>query len=682
MAPKLTAMALPSRPLRWLVLTLSLCLLTGCQQPGDARTKSKGVLPDMDQRIKAPELDKGSAWLNTDHPLSLQHDLKGQVVLLDFWTYCCINCIHVLPDLKFLEHKYKDQPFAVVGVHSAKFENEGTRQNVRSAILRYEIEHPVVVDDQMALWQRYGIRSWPSLVLIDSAGRVVGVAPGEGNREILDRAIDALLEEGRRNKTLAAGPLKLKREGQVRAAGGLSFPGKVAADEKTRRVFVADSNHNRIVVSEWPDEQGHARLIQVIGQGQAGQKDGPATEARFDHPQGLAVGKELLYVADTEAHTIRRVSLKDWSVKTIAGTGKQDDDRTGGGTGTRQGLNSPWDLALSDDEKLLYIAMAGPHQIWVMDLQNNKVRRFAGSGNENLFDGPAEQAALAQPSGLALHGNRLYFADSEVSAVRYVDLTRREVNTVIGEGLFEFGDRDGRYPSARLQHALGVAAWGGQLLVADTYNHKIKLVDPVAKSSATFLGLGKPAAQDGPALGLYEPGGLAVSGGELFVADTNNHRLVRVNLQTNQWQEVVVEGLTPPEHLMKTQRDAVTLTDPATIDPQKPLALTLHLEMPKGYGLNAEAPTSLRVSSGEKTLLSQTTHTRSGELSAELPPGWLKPGETTTLQVQLRTAYCQKEGGGVCLPFSATWQTPVSTGEDTRQTLDFKTTLPAVKSVF
>jgi DNA-binding beta-propeller fold protein YncE len=211
------------------------------------------------------------------------------------------------------------------------------------------------------------------------------------------------------------------------------------------------------------------------------------------------------------------------------GNGEQGRDRRGGRAGREQELNSPWDVALSGDGGTLYVAMAGPHQLWQVDLATRVAKVLAGSGIENIADGPAAGAQLAQPSGLALSGDgtRLYFADSEVSAVRYLDLTENRVHTIIGTGLFDFGDVDGVYPSAKLQHPLGVAVFGDKVLVADTYNHKIKLIDPDERRVERWL-----------EAGLAEPGGLSLAGGRLFIADTNNGRVLMVDVETREVVEV------------------------------------------------------------------------------------------------------------------------------------------------
>ncbi|HYQ90410.1 MAG TPA: thioredoxin-like domain-containing protein [Candidatus Binatia bacterium] len=594
----------------------------------------------MNDRPRAPELQAGFAWLNTDRPLRFGHELQGQVVLLDFWTYCCINCMHVLPDLAYLEEKYRDQPFQVIGVHSAKFTNEGQRQTVRAAVGRYEIAHPVIIDENMRLWSEYAVRSWPTLVLVGADRRIAGAVAGEGNREALDRAIAAALEEGRAQGTLAAGPLRIARERSVRAATGLAFPGKVLADPAGGRLFIADSNHNRVVVATLPDRDGRSRLIRTV--------------AGFNHPQGLALSGETLYVSDTENHTIRAVDLASGEVSTVAGTGAQGYDRSGGKTGTQQVLNSPWDLAI--EGSTLYVAMAGQHQLWRIDLPMGFARAFVGTGRENIVDGPTEAAALAQPSGLSLSGNYLYFADSEVSAVRRVDLADERVETLVGRGLFDFGDKDGDFASARLQHPLGVAAWRKTVLVADTYNHKIKEIDVEGRSIKTLAGDGRPGTEREGRLALFEPGGLHAAEDVLYIADTNNHRVVRFSLVDSAWREVVIEGLEAPEGL-----DTAAEGEPARISTTRlragaSTAWRVAVRLPEGAHVSEEAPASVRVARGSEVMLQRTILGEPWPLAFELPA---QPEGAADLHVQVSFAYCN-EGQGVCVPANPSWRVPVT----------------------
>ncbi|MEK6676250.1 MAG: thioredoxin-like domain-containing protein [Planctomycetota bacterium] len=612
----------------------------------------------MSMRIRAPELDAGLAWLNSDRPLRFAQELKGQVVVLDFWTYCCINCMHILPDLAYLEHKYRSEPVVFIGVHSAKFSNETSREAIRAAILRYEIQHPVVVDDQMRIWRAYTARSWPTLVVVDSTGSIVGTVAGEGNRQVMDDAIARALESGRTNGTLAAGPLTLRREASVRATSGLAFPGKVLVDAPSKRIFVADSNHNRIVVADWPDAEGRSRVIKAVGKGTVGRDDGPADQATFNHPQGLAVVQGKLYVTDTENHLIRAVDLSTYSVMTVVGTGEMCNDRAGGGMGTRQGLNSPWDLTV--EGSTLYVAMAGVHQIWRIDLPVGFARALAGSGRENIVDGPTETAALAQPSGICMLDGKIYFADSEVSAIRGIDLASEQVFTVIGEGLFSFGDVDGAYPHAKLQHPLGVAPWRGSLLVADTYNHKIKRVDPGAKSSVTLFGTGRPetSTTDGD-VGFFEPGGLCVAGDELFVADTNNHRVVRINLVTKAWHEIALQGLDSLANENGRSPQAIAIPAIAIAD-GKDVEVRLDLRLPKRGHVNSEAPWSIQVLAGDEPIAQRTGKSANLPLTVTIPAASARTGVEWTVTASL--AYCTDSDGGACIPAEIVWRVPVRGG--------------------
>ena len=522
-----------------LMLQLALCSMTMAQSSSDS------------SNVHAPELVPNMGWLNTTGPLRLSHELKGQVVLLDFWTYACINCMHILPDLAYLEDKYKNQPFQVIGVHSAKFKNESSSANIEEAIKRYGIRHPVVVDKQMAIWEKYSVHSWPTFILIDSRGYVVGETSGEGQREVLDKAVQQVLDEGRKNHSLASAPLHLQPTELMdskssAATTPLSFPGKILADAASKRLFIADSGHNRIVISTLPDASGKSVLLGVVGSGKIGSADGNFAAASFHSPQGMALKGDTLFVADTNNHLIRAIDLATSTVKTIAGTGQQGQDRTGGAIGTAQALNSPWDVALLNNS--LIIAMAGTHQIWRMDLPSGKVQAWAGNGREDIVDGPLMEASFAQPSGLAVLHGHVYEADAEVSGIRDIDPVAGTVKTVVGVGLFDFGDIDGKGSVVRLQHAIGIAAWGDVLLVADTFNHKLKRIDPATKESKTVAGTGKPGSElNGKNVSFAEPSGVSVIGNTAFVADTNNNRVVEGDLSAGTWVGIDVSGLLPPK---------------------------------------------------------------------------------------------------------------------------------------
>jgi len=493
-------------------------LARACDVPA-APEQREGTFAAMRHRgtVNAPEFPPGAQWLNTHRPLTIQQ-LQGKVVLLDFWTYCCINCMHVLPDLKRLAHKYPDE-LVVIGVHSAKFEAERDVGNIRSAILRYEIEHPVVNDRDMRIWDEYAVRSWPTAVLIDAEGKIVARRSGEGVFDAFDRVIAEVIDDAGRAGLLNREPLELRRERDVAVTGVLSFPGKVLADEESGRLFIADSNHNRVVVTTLDGE-----VVDVAGGGAIGFDDGGFDEATLNHPQGMALDGQALYVADTENHAIRRLDLRARTVATVAGTGRRALIIGPAGLGTTVDLSSPWDLAIESNS--LFIAMAGSHQIWRIDLHTWALELYAGSGAEGLVDGPLRQAALAQPSGLTSDGVRLFFADSESSSIRYADLPpAAHVRTVVGTGLFDFGDSDGLGADARLQHPLAVVHHAGDLYVAATYNNRIKRVNPRTQRVETLLGTGEPGRRDGDLAQFDEPGGIGYADGRLFIADTNNHAI-------------------------------------------------------------------------------------------------------------------------------------------------------------
>src|SRR5438552_2643036 len=417
----------------WLILLLSVSLIGQWQSSTHAslsHSQEGFEMPVQERsRIRAPELSGHRGWLNTDKPLSLA-GLKGKVVLLDFWTYGCINCMHIIPDLKKLEKKYPNE-LVVIGVHSAKFENEKDIENIRRIILRYEIEHPIVNDADFAIWRAYAVDAWPTRYLIDPAGYIIGRLSGEGGYQELDKAIGDTIAEFRKRGELNEAPLKFVLERAKVGDLPLAFPGKILADEKSDRLFIADSDHNRIVIAKLD-----GTLIEIIGSGGHGADDGSFDRASFFRPQGMAVDGDTLYIADTENHLIREVDLKLKTVKTVAGTGRQSREPEAG-MAHSTALNSPWDLQLVG--RTLYIAMAGPHQIWRLDLDKQQVSIFAGSGGEARRDGPVDEAAFAQPSALATDGKTLYVSDAEANIIRAIDLgSLGKVRTLVGGNLFDF----------------------------------------------------------------------------------------------------------------------------------------------------------------------------------------------------------------------------------------------------
>lgn len=479
---------------------------------------------------KAQDFPKGFTWLNTDRPLSLD-DLKGHIVVLDFWTYCCINCMHTLPDLDWIEKKYHGKPVIVIGVHSAKFYNEQEVANIKEAISRYEINHPVIADRNMVIWQSYNVSGWPTLVVIDPKGNIVYQQSGEGQRENLDDVISVLLERHKEQGTIAKEPLEISKPSMVQARV-LSYPGKMSFSPDGKMLAISDSNHNRILIVD----ADSGKIIHNIGSRAKGLLDGSFEETRFFRPQGVLWVESKIYVADTENHALREIDLQSKAVRTLAGNGRQGHWIQSPQDAKTAQLSSPWDLAY--DSGFIFIAMAGLHQIWAYHLPTGKIGPFAGSGYENIVDGSLGEAQFAQPSGIAIFKNYLFVADSEVSAIRRIDLDKKIVQTAVGEGLFVFGHKDGPLDEARLQHPLGVACEGNKIYVADTYNHAIRLIDLAEQKVSTVVG--KPEMKtmcniNDPScdtLGLFEPSDVKIRGNLLYIADTNNHLIRIFDLQS------------------------------------------------------------------------------------------------------------------------------------------------------
>lgn len=633
--------------------------------------------------VKAPSLDGGVAWINSAGPIDLA-DLKGKFVILDFWTYCCINCMHILPELKKLEHAYPNN-LVVIGVHSAKFENEKDAKNIEEAVLRYEIEHPVVNDSNHVLWNKYDVNSWPSLRVIDPEGNVIAGNSGELTFEILDAFMKRAMPYYRKKKVLNETPLAWNMAAFKATQTPLRFPGKVLADEAGKRLFIADSNHNRIVVTDL-----NGKLLEIVGAGSVGMTDGDYRTATFNHPQGMALHGEVLYVADTENHMLRKVDLKKKHVATIAGNGHQFRNKPGErpkkswSKASLAGLNSPWDLWVHGKD--LYVAMAGPHQIWRMPLDESSFSLYAGNGREDIVDGPLSPpqmyeegyASFAQPSGLTSDGKLLYVADSEGSSIRAVPFDPSgEVSTIVGTShlpdgrLFAFGDIDGPARKARLQHCLGVAYYDKKLYVADTYNNKIKVVDADSGETASLAGTGQPGKDDQPAT-FDEPAGISVAAGKLYIADTNNHAIRTIDLKSNRVATLEISGLAPPT--IKTDASIPSAlhggkhVDLKSMDIKavdNAIRLGVKLTLPSGYKINPLAPMRYQTEAvGSAGPVDRAALVKSSKLDTPATSFEIKlPVKEATgqdkVKVSLTYYYCQNNDNGLCKMGSVVWTIPV-----------------------
>ena len=613
--------------------------------------------------VMAPEFPDHLEWINTDRPLQLA-DLRGKFVLLDFLTYGCINCIHVIPDLHALEEKYGDA-LVVLGVHSAKFEHERGTGNITRFAQRYGIGHPIVNDRDFEIWQSYRIYAWPSSVLIDPQGRIVARHAGEGVFTALDGVLGRLVEQAEADGTLDPTPLTLAAAGEPLPDSPLRFPGKVLAHEASDRLFIADTNHHRIVVT---DLDGSVQA--VIGSGEPGFSDGSSSEASFLRPRGLALDPpDTLYVADMGNHAIRRVDLASGEVSTVAGTGEQQYMfAITEAPALEHGLNSPWDLLFLDDQ--LYIAMAGQHQVWRYDPAREMLFLHAGSGREALVDGPLRRSALNQPTGLASDGSQLFIADSEASAVRRAGLDEgAELETIVGTGLFDFGDVDGSGEEVLLQHAEGVAWYDGALYVADTYNNKIKRIDPSSRTSTTVFGSGEAGWRDGNEPLFYEPAGLSGARGSLYIADTNNHAIRVADLASGQ---VTTLDLSDERGLLAESRPAEFFGESVTLEPQRvaagPGSLLLEITLPRSYKVNDLAPLGIAWTVEGEAVTVEPASRQASVVNPEYPftlevPAHFQQGRSR-VTAELDIYYCREGAEALCLVDRVRVTVPVTVGAE------------------
>ena len=599
-------------------------------------------------RVRAPQL-VGRRWLNTGGAELSLESLRGRVVVLDFWTFCCVNCLHVLDELRSVEGQFPDE-LVLIGVHSPKFEHEGDPAAVEAAVERYAVHHPVLDDPELTTWKAYTARAWPTLVVIDPEGYVVASMSGEGHGPGLASLVDELIAEHREKGTLRSGDTPYVPPPARESA--LSFPGKLVA-LPDGSVIVSDTAHHQVVHLEGDLETERARW---------------GSAEVFNEPQGLLllpetvaaeVGCDLL-VADSVNHQVSSVRFSDGAIRVVAGTGDPLRRRSAGGRALEQDLSTPWDLAWWGDRVVL--AMAGNHQLWELHLAADPgastVTVLAGTTQEGLRDGAAAEGWLAQPSGLAASGDgtRVWIADAETSALRSITLgyTGPELSTSVGTGLFDFGHRDGLADEALLQHPLGVTELpDGSVAVSDTYNGAIRRFDP-ATGLVTTLATGLAEPSDAVVEQVSPADGPAGGETRLIVVESAAHRLVRVPLPLEAQR---VDG---PAH--RTQRPPTQLAPGA-------VALEVAFTPPAGQKLDDRwgDPTRLVVSASPDELLLEGA----GSAPGLRRPLRLAPGiPSGTLHISVRAAACDEEGEhAACHLFQQDWGIPVSLADGAPATL-------------
>ncbi|HZD96696.1 MAG TPA: NHL domain-containing thioredoxin family protein [Micromonosporaceae bacterium] len=594
-------------------------------------------------RVRAPELT-GRGWLNTGGRDIHLADLRGKIVLLDFWTFACINCLHVIDEIRAIEEKYADV-LVVIGVHSPKFDYEKDAIALAAAVERYHVAHPVLDDPEMTTWKQYAAKAWPTLAVVDPTGYLVASMAGEGHAEGLERLINRLVAKNDADGTLHRGDGPYVPPAVHH--GDLRFPGKamVTADG----TFLVSSSAEHTIVELEADAETVRRRI---GTGKRGRADGRPDQAQFSEPQGLCelpehvaeiAGYDIV-LADTVNHLLRGLSRDDGTVRTVAGTGNpwRSDPGPGPHDAVSVDLSSPWDVAWFDDKVI--VAMAGIHELWWFDPIKRTAGVYAGTTVEALRDGPLAEVWMAQPSGLSAAGGRLWIADSESSAIRWI--LDGEMHTAAGQGLFDFGLMDGPAATALFQHPLGVCGLpDGSVLVADTYNGAVRLITPSDGNGNRTV--------ETVATGFAEPSDIVrTPDGGIVVVESGAHRLTRLAPGALESAGITADGVR-----MRTERP------PTWLAPGE-VTLDIIFTPPPGEKLDESfgPSTRLQVSASPPELLADGAGATT-ELSRRLV---IADGVTEgVLQVVAQAATCDAAGDfPACHLSRQDWGVPIRVGPD------------------
>jgi sugar lactone lactonase YvrE/thioredoxin-related protein len=622
-------------------------VLASCATTADGDATDDVEVPETESpsRRPSPEPDRfeglpfpeGADWVNIDEALTME-ELEGRHILLDFWTYGCINCYHMVPNLNRLHDRYEGR-LVVIGVHSAKFTEEQRTDNIREAVERYGIRYPVVNDRDMELWQGYGVPGWPTIIMIDPEGYVIGGSSGEWSYELLSGLLDQTID---RDPDTAPPELPQLQQAaaQPRGTTQLEFPQGLFYHENEQLLYVSDTGNNRVLAVD-PESGG---VVRTWGTGEAGLRDGAAEAAQLRTPRGLVTHGDALYVADTGNHAIRRIDLRSGVIETVVQ----------GGIGATDEIRSPWDLA--SDGEVLYFSNAGAHQIWRFDPAGGEATLYSGSGYEGLVDGAAAEAEFAQPSGLSFRDGILYVADAESSAVRAVD-TRADgaVTTLAGTGLFDFGYRDGRVENAQLMHVGDIDAGESGVILADTYNNRLRLL-----ADGTI----RTVASD-----LNEPKALAGDGERIWIADTNNHRIMHTSMARIASGSEVLDPLVIRPGNGSGEATPMSFRQDLTAG-----ELNVDVVLPDVHKLNEESPNSVvfRNANGDEIVMpvdsdgtdrQRLTYTWSELVEA----GVVDPAvgrQSVTMEAWLY--YCLQENEEICEFFSAEYQLLLEPADDAR----------------
>jgi len=587
-----------------------------------------------------------SEWFNLSENLKPK-DLKNRVILLDFWTYACVNCLHMIPEIKKLEEEFGDK-LTVIGVHSGKFDNEKLSQNIKNAVIKYDISHPVVNDANLVTWNHFKVNAWPTLILLNPRGNVVKTYVGEIGSEKLKYDIKKQIKKYKFE--LNSDPLPITLEKNKIPGHILKFPSKLrfAKDfeykniPKIPAIFIANSAQNNILAVSL-----NGTILLKIGAGQEGFEDGTIASASFREPRGMLFKNNILYVADTKNHALRKVDFSKNQVTTLIGSGNKGPVISGSINADKAELNSPWDLEFFPDNSEIVIANAGTHQILKYNIAKNTLSPFIGNGQEDIIDGKYPNNATAQTSGLSTFAGKLYFVDSESSSLRVSD-QNGEVKTLIGSGLFKFGYKNGSKETALMQHPTGVYADDTGIYIADSFNHVIRKYDLISKTLKEFSGTPeKSGASIGAKPSYNEPEAIISVLNKFYIADTNNNRIMVLDraAETGSSLDVMPPLKMPKEGMLEYLPNLETIP---TQKVKNDTELNLTLELDKGWKINESAPSFfnlVEVNDTEANLIANYDWNAIKSGSIKLP----KLSTKHKYYLQGTIYYCEDKKNSICL---------------------------------
>jgi thiol-disulfide isomerase/thioredoxin len=588
-----------------------------------------------------------SAWLNSSRDIKAK-DLKNRIILLDFWTYACVNCLHMIPEINNLEMEF-DNKLTVIGIHSGKFDNEKETSSIKKAILKYDITHPVVNDADFTIWDRFKVSSWPTLILIDPEGRIVKKYEGEVSSDLIRKDVKKLVKKYKYQLNSTGLPIVLEKNKIVDNV--LNFPAKIAYAQgfsyenisKTNALVIANTGKNNIIFTTL-----NGKTLLEIGSGDVGFGDGDFDNASFNSPRGLLFKNNILYVADTGNHSLRKVDLKSGKVTTIIGNGKRGQIIDGNNKIKDVSLASPWDLEFFPDTNNIIIANAGSHQLLKYNISRKTISSFVGNGYEDLIDGKYPKNSLAQPSGLSAYLDKLYFVDSESSALRVVDKNGK-LSTLIGKGLFDFGYKNGNSKDALMQHPVGLSATSSGIYIADTHNHVIRKYNLKTKQIYDYSGGLKGSGVGNRKDTRYdEPEAIIAVKNKFYVADTNNNRIIELSLNgsLSRLIDIIPQLKMPTEGLLEYLPNLTTIYSQKVKENEE---VMLVFDMKKGWKINQSAPSFFNLveikNKQDAHLIASFSDSIISSGSVKLP----KMSAENQYYIQGTVYYCEDKDDSLCL---------------------------------